>query len=297
MSESETPGESIEPTEPPPATAPTHGLTRGRRWTIRVLVVVASILCLLSVLSIWVDRLALNTDVYVATSDQMLQDPTVRTALSQYLVDQLYANVDVSAQIEQVLPERAKPLAGAAAAALQPYAVKGANELLATPAAQKLWETANRNAHERLVLLVTEGNNGRRLSSENGAVTLNLQPLLDALEGRLGEGRLASLLPPPNPNAGQIVILQSDQLNTVQTIVRWLKNVSAFLWIVALALAALAVYLAHGERRWAVRLCGFGLIGVGIVLIIGRHVAGKLSLMAWPTIPTRGWRRDRRGRS
>ena len=36
------------------------------------------------------------------------------------------------------------------------------NELLATPAAQKLWETANRNAHERLVLLVTEGNNGRR---------------------------------------------------------------------------------------------------------------------------------------
>ena len=73
------------------------------------------------------------------------------------------------------------------------------------------------------------------------------------------------------------MILQSDQLNTVQTIVRWLKNVSAFLWIVALALAALAVYLAHGDRRWAVRLCGFGLIGVGIVLIIGRHVAGKLS--------------------
>ena len=81
------------------------------------------------------------------------------------------------------------------------------------------------------------------------------------------------------------MILQSDQLNTVQTIVRWLKNVSAFLWLVALALAALAVYLAHGDRRWAVRLCGFGLIGVGIVLIIGRHVAGKLivnGLAAYP---------------
>ena len=89
------------------------------------MVALASLVFLVSVLSIWVDRLALNTDVYVSTSDQMLQDPTVRAALSQYLVDQLYANVDVSGQIEQVLPERAKPLAGAAAAALQPYAVRG----------------------------------------------------------------------------------------------------------------------------------------------------------------------------
>ena len=170
------------------------GMTRARRWSIRGVVALASVVFLASVLSIWVDRLALNTDVYVATSDQILQDPTVRTALSQNLVHQLYANVDVSAQIEQVLPERAKPLAGAAAAALQPYAVKGANELLATPPAScGRPQTATPTSGSSC--LSPRETTGWRLSSENGAVTLNLQPLLDALEGRLGEGRLPPAAP------------------------------------------------------------------------------------------------------
>ena len=281
MSESETPGESIEPTEPPPATTPTHGLTRGRRWTIRVLVVVASILCLLSVLAIWVDKVALDTDVYTTTSSKLLEDPKVQTALANYLVDQLYTNVDVQTEIEQALPERLKPLAGPAATALRPYAVQGAEKLLASPAAQGLWKVANRNAHERFVVLVTSGDNGR-LSSTNGNVVLDLQPILDRLAGGLGNGRLAAALP---ANAGQIVIIQSGKLDTVQTITHALQQVANYLWIITLALYVLAVYLARGDRRWAVRLIGFGVIAVGIVLIIGRHVVGNYLVNALADYP------------
>ena len=281
MSESETPGESIEPTEPPPATSPTHGLTRGRRWTIRVLVVVASILCLLSVLAIWVDKVALDTDVYTTTSSKLLEDPKVQSALANYLVDQLYTNVDVQTEIEQALPERLKPLAGPAATALRPYAVQGAEKLLASPAAQGLWKVANRNAHERFVVLVTSGDNGR-LSSTNGNVVLDLQPILDRLAGGLGNGRIAAALP---ADAGQIVIIQSDKLDTVQTITHALQQVANYLWIITLALYVLAVYLARGDRRWAVRLIGFGVIAVGIVLIIGRHVIGNYLVNALADYP------------
>ena len=45
------------------------------------------------------------------TTDEILEDEDVQEALSIYLVDQLYANVDVQAQIEQKLPSSAKALA------------------------------------------------------------------------------------------------------------------------------------------------------------------------------------------
>jgi hypothetical protein len=276
MSETET---APEPAEPSPA--PPGPLTRGRKWTIRGLVVVGSILFLVSVLSIWVDKVALDNDVYTTTSSKLLQDPKVQTALANYLVDQLYTNVDVETQIENALPERLKPLAGPAATALRPYAVQGAERLLASPIAQGLWRTANQKAHQRFVILVTSGDNGR-LSSTNGNVVLDLQPILDKLAGGLGNGRLATVLP---ADAGQLVIIQSDQLDTVQTITHWLQQVANYLWAVTLAVFVLAVYLARGERRWAVRLIGYGFLAVGIVLIVGRHVVGNYlvhSLAAYP---------------
>ena len=104
--------------------------------------------------------------MYTTTSTKLLQDPKVQTALANYLVDQLYTNVDVQTEIEQALPERLKPLAGPAATALRPYAVKGAERLLASPAAQGLWKVANRNAHERFVVLVTSGDNGRAVQHQ-----------------------------------------------------------------------------------------------------------------------------------
>jgi hypothetical protein len=280
MSESETPSESVDPAPAPPA-GPPKPLTRGKKWTIRGLVVVASILCLLSVLAIWIDKVALDNDVYTTTSAKLLQDPKVQSALANYLVDQLYTNVDVETQIENALPERLKPLAGPAATALRPYAVQGAERLLASPIAQGLWRVANQKAHDRFVLLVTSGDNGR-LSSTNGNVVLDLQPILEKLAGGLGNGTLATAIP---ADAGQIVIIRSEKLDTVQAITHALQQVANYLWILTLAIYVLAVYLARGDRRWAVRLIGFGLIAVGIVLIVGRHVTGNYLVHALADYP------------
>ena len=83
--------------------------TRRRRWLVRGLVALASLVLLLSVLAVWVAREALDTDTYANTSSELLQQPEVQSALSNYLVDQLYANVDVEAQIAA---EAAAPGAG-----------------------------------------------------------------------------------------------------------------------------------------------------------------------------------------
>ncbi len=70
-------------------------MSRGRRRSIKALVALGSLLAFLSVFAIWVERQALNTDDWVQTSDKLIQDKTIRAALADYLVDQLYANVDL----------------------------------------------------------------------------------------------------------------------------------------------------------------------------------------------------------
>ena len=78
---------------------------------MRALVVLATLLLILGALAVWVKRVALEPGIWSDTSGKVLENQVVRQTLATYLVDQLYANVDVAAQIRAALPERAKPLA------------------------------------------------------------------------------------------------------------------------------------------------------------------------------------------
>ena len=118
------------------------------------------------------------------TSSRLLEKPAIRNRVAGFLVDQLYANVDVEGEIRAALPPRAQPLAGPAAGALRTFAERAAREVLARPRAQLAWEEANRNAHV-LLLKVLEGG-GPIVSTENGVVVLDLKQLL---AGDAGAGR------------------------------------------------------------------------------------------------------------
>ena len=113
------------------------------------LVALASVLAYLAIAAIWVDRQVLNTENWTQASSEMLESPVVRARVAGFLVDELYENVDVAAEIRAALPERAQPLAGPAAGAVRNLAERSANELLARPRAQEAWENANRSARER----------------------------------------------------------------------------------------------------------------------------------------------------
>lgn len=229
---------------------------------------VATLLGLISVLSIWVKRQALETDTWTATSTKLLENDDVNAALSAYMVEALYENVDVQAELEGALPTPAKPLAGPAAAGLRQLAGDVASEALTRPRVQALWSEANRNAHA-LFLEVIEGG-GDTLSTNGGAVTLDLGTIVDRLGTQLGID-VADKVP---PEAAEIQLLESDQLSTAQDAVNALKGLSLILPLITLALYALAVYLARGWRREAVRAWGISWMLIGLLVLIIRSVAG-----------------------
>jgi hypothetical protein len=249
--------------------APSHGHPHWRRWTAHGIVVLASLLLALGVAAVWVKRVALDTPTWTTTSSQVLANNDVRTALSSYIVDQIYANVDVSAELASVLPSQAKPLAGAIATELRGYAQTGVARALETPAIQALWRTANEQVHEQLIKFVDGG--GSRLQTTNGDVVLNLKPLLDNIGGRLGTNRVNAIF---GSDAGRIVLIHSNQLKTASQAARVLRTLSYILIFVVLLLFALAVWLSPDRRR-EVLWCSIGVLAAGLLLIAVRRIAGN----------------------
>lgn len=242
--------------------------SRAHRKLVVAILVVATLLGLVSVFSIWVKRQALETETWTNTSTKLLENDDVNAALSAYLVEALYENVDVEGELAGALPPPAKPLAGPAAAGLRTLAGQLASEALTRPRVQALWSEANRNAHA-LFLEVIEGG-GDTLSTEGGEVALDLGAIADRLGAQLGVD-VADKLP---PDAARIQLLESDELSTAQDAVNALKGLSLILPLITLALYALAVYLARGWRREAIRAWGISWMLIGLLVLIVRSVAG-----------------------
>jgi hypothetical protein len=248
----------------------TSEVRRAHRGGVYALLVAGTVAAFLSIMAIWVQRQVLDGDNWTRSSSQLLEDPAIRTAVSGYLVDQLYANVDVAGELRGLLPAQAKGLAGPAAGGLRTVAQNLADQALQRPRVQAAWEQANRAAHAQLIRVLNGG--GKGVSTANGAVTLDLGALLADLDARTGiGGRAAGRIP---PGAAQLTVLRSDQLKTAQNLASALRPLAIGLTALMLVLYALAIWLARGWRRRALRGVGIGLVIAGIAALLARRVGG-----------------------
>jgi len=137
---------------------------------------------------------------------------------------------------------------------------------------QNLWRDANRVAHSQLVAILED--RSEAISSQNGKVVLDLQPIIYQLADRLGfkkqvvkainKGEETGRL---KPGFAQLEVADSDQLDTAQTVTKILKGLGWLFTIGTLALFAIAAWLAKG-RRWMIVLgYGLGLIAAGLAAI------------------------------
>jgi hypothetical protein len=240
---------------------------RGRRILVRVIIGVATVLLVVGVFAVWANRQLLNPDNWSHTSGKLLEDARIRAAVSNYLVDQLYANVDVAGQISSALPPRLQPLAGPVSGALRDVAADAAQRTLSNSTVQAAWKQANRAAAQTLVAIVNGGHGA--VSTNNGQVTLDLRTALDNLATRLGLPNIGSKLP---PSAGELVILKAKQIKFVQNGGKALKGLALLLTILVPLLYVLAIFLAGGHRRESLMTVGFSFIFAGALVLLGRQL-------------------------
>jgi hypothetical protein len=251
----------------PPGPARGVALSRRRRILVTVLIWATSVLALLGIFAVWANRQLLNPDNWANTSTKLLQNADIRTATSNYLVNQLFSSEDVANELQANLPAPLQSLAKPLSGALQSGAVAGAERALASPRVQALWKQANRAADQSLVSIVNGGKGA--LEVNGGQVTLDLASIVTDLTDRLGLPDLASKLP---PSVAHLKILESHQIKAVQDIGKGLKGLALTLTIVVPLLYVLAIYLARGRRRRTLMSVGIAMVSVGVIVLAARIV-------------------------
>jgi hypothetical protein len=171
-------------TDPKPAQAAASEPARSHHKLVWALVVLASVVLVLSMVANWVQTQVLNSGEFSNSTEKILQNKDVQQQLSLFAVDQLYANVDVQAQIEQRLPAPAQPLAAPVTAATRQLATNVAQTALASPRVQQLVATAINGAQQRFVDLIND--KSKFVSTQGGDVTLEYGSFVADLASRLG---------------------------------------------------------------------------------------------------------------
>jgi hypothetical protein len=256
--------------------APAPRRRPGRATAVWVLLVLASLLLLLSTFAIWVDRVALNTDVFVDTSSSLIEDDAIRTAVANRAVDELFANVDVQQELEAQLPPDYQRLSGPAAAGLREASYTLVARALEQPRLERLWSASLRESHETLVAVLED--EGTRVSTEEGVVTLDLERIVLEAADRIGiREQVEGQLP---PDVGKIEVLRSEELDTAQNVFQLLNALAWVLPVVALVLFALAAWLAPDRRRLVrrvgVALAIVGVLGLLLVNLSGGYIVNEL---------------------
>jgi hypothetical protein len=245
-------------------------MSRARLIAARALTVVAILLALVGMLAYYVAHTALDTAGFETVSRNMIENDAIRTQVANTAVDRLYANVDVEAAIAERLPPAQKGLAPALAGLSRSGADQAAAAALERPRVQTAWVEVTTATQRQLVRLLDDKN--KFVQTDGGKVVLDLRPIMIQIGDQVVVvGRLAEKLP---DSAGKITIVDESQLQTAQTITRILRAVANWMWLVALAVAALAIWLARGRRRIELRALAIGVLLVGLLMLAARRVAG-----------------------
>jgi hypothetical protein len=251
---------------PPPSAAHPH------RWLVRSLIGVATVLGIVAIFAVWANRQLLDTGYWTSTNTKLIESPPIREAVSGYLTEQLYANVDVAGELGKELPSELKPLAAPAAGALKDVVQKGINLLLERPRVQELWSKANQVTHAQFVRLIENKGSVVKLPG-GGAVVLDLRPMLGEVAEKVGAP--ASISEKIPANVAQLRIVTSKQLGTMQDAVNLLRSLALILPLLVVAMFALAVYLARGRRRQTLTEVGAAFVGAGLAVVVVRGIAGS----------------------
>ena len=122
---------------------------RTRTILVWGLMALGALILLVGSLTVWVKRQALDTDAWVDSSTQLLDDADVRNALSIYVVDQLYEYGDVEEPPRGAPPAEPRGARGADRGVAADPGGAGGDRLLESPRFQALWENVNRSPTRR----------------------------------------------------------------------------------------------------------------------------------------------------
>ncbi|MGW2520911.1 hypothetical protein ACWC09_28640 [Streptomyces sp. NPDC001617] len=247
-----------------------------------VLIVLACVLVPVSVLTVWVHDIALDTDRYVETVGPLASNPAIEDAARNRIVQAVDVRVDgkrVTAELAAWLQSQGLPPAAAQAvkglapqlnAAVNSAADKVATRFVQSNRFEKVWTNANRAAHAAVVHALTGKGRGA-IGVDEGTVTLDVGAAVDRVKQELVDAGVTPASHIPDVNK-QMVLFKSDKLKRIQGAAHALDVVGTWLPVLTVVIAAAGVLLAYRRRRALVKTA-LGAAAAALIVVIGLVVA------------------------
>ncbi|HXO47667.1 MAG TPA: hypothetical protein VN897_10370, partial [Mycobacterium sp.] len=145
-----------------------------------MLLVLASLLIPISVISVWAINTVTNTDKYVETMAPLATNPVIQQGLATRATDALFSTDIVKNKVTQALPKAAKPLVAPLMAQLQTYVQGYALKVFESPQFAKLWDTLNRHSHAAVINVLTgKQTPAQKKLATAGQIAINVSPALN----------------------------------------------------------------------------------------------------------------------
>jgi hypothetical protein len=242
-----------------------------RRISAWVLVVLASILIPVSVISVWAIRTVTNTDQYVETMAPLARNPVIVDGLATRATDALFSTHIVQNKITDALPKSAKPLVAPIVTQVHSYVYGLAVKVFSSPKFGKLWDTLNRHSHQAVINILTGKQTPLQKNlAKGGQIALNLSPALNNLISDL-DAHGVTLFNPLKAVSTQGVsftVVSKQQVSKFSGLFNLVVKLKWAVPVIALVLAILAVALALERRKTLLRLA------VGVALMSMLVLAG-----------------------
>jgi hypothetical protein len=271
-----------------------------RRISAWVLVVLASILIPVSVISVWAINTVTNTDKYVETMAPLATNPVIQQGLATRATDALFSTHIVQNKVTQALPKSAKPLVAPLMAQLKTYVQGYALKVFESPRFAKLWDTLNRHSHTAVINVLTgKQTPAQKKLATAGQIAINVSPALNQVISDL-DARGITFFDPLrtlSTNSVQFTVVSKQQVSKFSGLFNLVVKLKWAIPVIALVLAILSVALAMERRKTLVRLAVgvalmslllLGILSVGRGIFIGQATGGGFKAQGasavWDTV-------------
>ena len=241
-----------------------------------VLVVLASLLIPISVISAWAITTVTNTDQYVATMAPLARNQVIINHLATKATDELFSTHAVQNKVTDLLPPKAKPIVQPIVTQVKSYVHGVALKVFQSEQFGRLFDALNRRTHQTVVDVLT-GKQTKLTKLANDQVVLNLTPQLNQLIDQLNS-RGVKLFNPIKPiltnqSGLGLTVVSKSQVSKFSGLFNTLVTLGWAVPVIAVVLGVLGVVVAVQRRKTLLRLA----VGVGLftLLLLGALAWGR----------------------
>jgi len=258
--------------------------TSSRTGWALVIALVAALVFAIAVPAVWMNRVVMDTDAWVATVAPLASDPAIQDAVATLASDRIIEALDAQTRLEAILPQQLMPIAPLLASSAEDFVRTQTSKLVHSDQFAQLWTELNRTGHKALIAALTGSRDGA-IIYEPGVLTLDVGVLAEQVQAKLVDAGLPFLgrVPVDKINK-QVEIFNSPALAQASVALGMMNQIALLLPLLALLLSAAAFALALDRRKVALWLgAGItiaGLLPLQAIYLSQFYVADKLQQLA-----------------